>query len=71
MKVVIQDVKRKEVDLTEVFVGSRLMYVVESETKDRFHVVDPFMVITVEDQPTKLDAVVAAISAVLPNPVQA
>ncbi len=71
MKVVVQDVKRKEVDLTEVFVGSRLMYVVESETKDRFHVVDPFMVITVDDQPTKLDAMLAAVHAVLPKTVEA
>ena len=63
MKVIVQDVKRKEVDLTEVWVGQRLMYVVESETNSGFHVVDPFMVIATTDQPTKQAAVDSAIKA--------
>ncbi len=67
MKTIVQDVKRKEVELTEVFVGSRMMYVVQSEAKTGFHVVDPFMVITVEDQPTKQNAVDAAIKALTPS----
>lgn len=69
MNVLVQDVKRKEVDLTEVWVGQRLMYVVQSETNDGFHVVDPFMVLPMVNQPTKESAVNSAIKALTSLPV--
>ena len=60
------DVKRKEVDLTEVSVGTRLMYIVADTESDAWNIVDPFMVISLPSQPTKPDAILTIVHALVP-----
>ena len=67
MKVTVTDVKRKEVDLTEVTSGTRLMYIVADTESDLWNIVDPFMVMTLPSQPTKLDAMLTIVHALVPN----
>lgn len=67
MRVTATDVKRKEVELTEVTVGSRLMYIVADTDSDQWIIVDPFMVISLPPQPTKLDAMLTIVHALVPN----
>ena len=66
MKVTVTDVNRKEVALTEVTVGARLMYIVVDTESDQWNIVDPFMVISLPAQPTKLDAMLTIVHALAP-----
>ena len=67
MKVTVTDVKRKEVELTEVMVGTRLIYIVADTESDQFHIVDPFMVYSLGMAPNKTDALVIIVQALVPR----
>lgn len=67
MRVTVADVKMKEVELTEVWVGSRLMYIVADDASDQFHIVDPFMVHSLGMAPNKTDALATIVQALVPR----